>query len=82
MSDPTKHRSSHHPLTAGFPFLWVPRTPSGLPLRKRRSLLIALGCRPRRNAIDNELVARAEPDSTECRHVRASELTGPGHTPR
>jgi hypothetical protein len=52
MSDPTKHRSSHHPLTAGFPFLWVPRTPSGLPLRKRRSWLIALGCRLRRNAID------------------------------
>jgi hypothetical protein len=75
MSDLTKHRSSH-PLTTGFPFLWVPRTPSGLPLRRRQSWLIALRCRLRRNAIDKELAAGAEPDSTECRQLRASELTG------
>jgi hypothetical protein len=76
MSDLTKHKSSHHPWTTGFPFLWVPRTPSGLPLRERRSWLIALRCRLRRKAIDKELAAGADPDSTECRHLRASELTG------
>jgi hypothetical protein len=76
MSDRTKHRSPHHPLTTGFPFLWVPSTPSGLPLRKRRSWLSALRCRLRRNAIDKELAAGAKPDSTECRHLRSSQLTG------
>lgn len=42
-----------------------------------RSLrLTALRCRLRRNAIDRELAAGADPDSSECRHLRASELTG------
>jgi hypothetical protein len=76
MSDLTKHRSSHNPWTSGFPFLWVPRTPSGLPRRERRLWLTALRCRMRRKAIDKELAAGVDPDSTECRHRRASELTG------
>jgi hypothetical protein len=75
MSNLTEHRSSHNPWTTGFPFLWAPRTPRGLPLRRRRSWLIALRCRLRRNAIDKELAAGAEPDSTPCRQLRASELT-------
>jgi hypothetical protein len=75
MSNLTEHRSSHNPWTTGFPFLWAPRTPRGLPLRRRRSWLIALRCRLRRNAIDKELAAGAEPDSTACRQLRASELT-------
>jgi hypothetical protein len=79
MSDFAKHRPSHHPWTTGFPFLWVPRTPRGLPRRRRRSWLIALRCRLRRNAVDKELAAGAEPDSTECRHLRASELTRRGN---
>jgi hypothetical protein len=37
--------------------------------------LIALRCRLRRNAIDQELAAGADPESSECRHLRASELT-------
>jgi hypothetical protein len=84
MSDLTKHRSSHNPWATGFPFLWVPGTPSGLPRREgrlppreRRSWLLAVRCRMRRKAIDKELAAGVDPDSTECRHRRASELTGP-----
>lgn len=42
----------------------------------RSSWLTALGCRLRRNAVDRELAAGADPDSSECRHLRASELTG------
>jgi hypothetical protein len=76
MADLTEHRSSHNPGTAGFPFVWVPRTPSGSPRRERRSWLIALRCRLRRNSIDKQLAAGADPDSTECRHRRPSELTG------
>jgi hypothetical protein len=37
--------------------------------------LTALRCRLRRNAIDKELAAGADPDSGECHHRRASELT-------
>jgi hypothetical protein len=40
------------------------------------SWLTALRCRLRRNAVDRELAAGADPDSSECRHLRASELTG------
>jgi hypothetical protein len=32
----------------------------------------------RRNAIDRELAAGADPDSTQCRHLRAAELTAAG----
>ena len=42
----------------------------------RSSWLTALRCRLRRNAVDRELAAGADPDSSECRHLRASELTG------
>lgn len=77
MTDLTNHRSSYKRWT-GFPFLSVPRTQGGRPGREalRSSWLIALRCRLRRNAIDRELAAGADPDSSDCRHLRASELTG------
>jgi hypothetical protein len=77
MTDLTKHRSSYNPWIIGFPFLAPPRTPGRRPGREplRRSWLIALRCRLRRNAIDRELAAGADPDSSECRHLRAAELT-------
>jgi len=77
MTDLTKHRSSYNPWIIGFPFLAAPRTPGRHPGREplRRSWLIALRCRLCRNAIDRELAAGADPDSSECRHLRAAELT-------
>jgi hypothetical protein len=41
-----------------------------------KNWLITLRCRLRRNAIDRELAGGADPDSSGCRHLRASELTG------
>jgi hypothetical protein len=78
MTDLTKHRSSYNRWTIGFPFLSAPRMPGGPSRRKplRRSWLVALRCRLRRNAIDRELAGGADPDSSECRHLRASQLTG------
>lgn len=77
MTDLIKHRSSYNPWIIGFPFLPPPRTPGEPPRREplRSSWLIALRCRLRRNAIDRELAAGADPDSSECRHLRAAELT-------
>jgi len=77
MSDLTKHRSSFNPWIIGFPFLSTPPTPNGSPGREplRRSWLISLRCRMRRNTIDQELAAGADPDSSECRHLRAAQLT-------
>jgi hypothetical protein len=37
--------------------------------------LVALRCRLRRNAIDTELAAGVDPDSSECHHRRTVELT-------
>lgn len=76
MTDLTKPRPSYNPWISGLPF-WSPRQPGPPPRRKppRRSWLIALRCRLRRNAIDEELAAGADPESSACRHLRASELT-------
>jgi hypothetical protein len=78
MTHLTKHRSSYNPWTIGFPFLSAPQTPGAPPRRGslRSSWRIVLRCRLRRNAIDRELAGGADPDSNECRHLRASELTG------
>lgn len=78
MTDLTKHRSSYNPWSISFPFLPPPPLPGESPRQEppRRSWLIALRCRLRRNAIDHELAAGAGPDSSECRHRRAAELTG------
>jgi hypothetical protein len=77
MTDLSKHKPSHDPWLVGFPFLSAPRPPARSPKREplRRSWLIALRCRLRRNAIDRELAGGADPDSNECRHLRASQLT-------
>jgi hypothetical protein len=75
MTNHTKHRSSYSPWTLGFPPAWIPHLSSGSPVRERCSWLIALRCRLRRNAIDQELAAGVDPDSSECRHRRAAELT-------
>ena len=77
MTDLTKHRSSYNPWIIGFPSLPAPRTPGEEPRweRGRSSWLIALRCRLRRNTIDRELAAGIDPDSSECRHLRAAQLT-------
>ena len=77
MTDLSKHKPPHSPSFMGFPFLAPPptqRTRSGREPQPR-AWLIALRCRLRRNSIDRELAAGADPDSSECRHLRASELT-------
>lgn len=77
MTDLTRRRSSHKPWIAGFPVPAAPRTRGRHRGREplRRRWLIELRCRLRRNAIDRELAAGADPDSSECRHRRAAELT-------
>jgi hypothetical protein len=77
MTDLTKQRSSYNPWIIGFPYLAAPRTPGEAPRRKpqRSSWLIALRCRLHRNTIDRELAAGTDPDSSECRHLRAAQLT-------
>jgi hypothetical protein len=77
MTDPTKHRPSYTPWMMGLPFLPAQPRPPRLPRRepRRRSWLIALRCRLRRNSIDRELAAGVSPNSSECRHLRATELT-------
>jgi hypothetical protein len=76
MTDLTKTRPSYNPWIIGLPF-WSPRQPGGPPRREpsRRSLLVAMRCRLRRNAIDRELAAGADPESSECRRLRAAQLT-------
>jgi hypothetical protein len=75
MTGLTEHKPSHIPWFMGFPFLPAPPTPDGTRAPLRSSWRIALRCRLRRNAIDRELAAGANPDSSECRHLRASQLT-------
>jgi hypothetical protein len=77
MTDFTKYRSSHNPWMIGAPFLPASWTPGEHPAREpsRGSWVTALRCRLRRNSIDHELAAGADPDSSECRHLRAAELT-------
>jgi hypothetical protein len=53
----------------------APPMPAAKRAPVRSSWLIALRCRLRRNAIDRELAAGADPGSNECRHLRASQLT-------
>ena len=77
MTDLTKFRSEYNPWIIGFPSLpgWR-RTPGGQPGRDPlRSWYTALRCRLRRNTIDRALAAGADPESSECRHMRAAELT-------
>jgi hypothetical protein len=80
MTELTEPGSSYDPWIIRFsflPFLPAASTPSGLRRREqpKSSLLIALRCWLRRNAIDRELAAGVEPESSECRDLRASELT-------
>jgi hypothetical protein len=79
MTDLTKYRSSYNPWLLGFPSLPDRPSPDGLPRKElsRGSWLAALRCRFRRNTIDRELAAGADPHSSECRHRRAAELTAP-----
>ena len=76
MADLSKHKASHDPWFIGFPFL--PATPVAGAARHeplRSSWLIALRCRLHRNVIDRQLAAGADPDSSQCRHMRAAQLT-------
>ena len=81
MTDLTEHKPSHSPWFLGFPFLSAPRTTNTNTRAATRgsSWLVALRCRLLRNAIDRELAAGADPDSRECRHLRASQLTAESH---
>ena len=77
MTDLTKHRSSYNPWIIGFPHLPAPRAPGEDRPRERgrSSWLVALRCRLRKNSIDRELAAGTNPDSSDCRHLRAAQLT-------
>ncbi len=75
MTDLSERKPAHSPWLMGFPFLPAPRTPNAGREPLRSSWLTALRCRLRRNAIDRELAAGADPESSECRHLRASQLT-------
>lgn len=75
MTDLTEHKPSDSASFVGFPFLPAAPTPDGKRAPRRSSWRIALRCRLRRNALDRELAAGADPDSNECRHRRASQLT-------
>jgi hypothetical protein len=76
MANLNEHKTSHDPWFIGFPFLPAPNgAGSARGELRRSSWLIALRCRLRRTAIDRQLAAGADPDSSECRHMRASQLT-------
>jgi hypothetical protein len=77
MTDLTKHRSSFNPWIIGFPFLPARPAPGGSPscAPRRSSWLAALRCRLRRNEIDRDLAAGADPDSSQCLRRRAAQLT-------
>jgi hypothetical protein len=76
MPDLTNDSHSHNRRTIGSP-PWVTSRSPRLRNRgpRRGSWLIAGRCRLRRTAIDRELAAGADPESSECLHRRASELT-------
>ena len=59
------------PWAVSYPFL----SPMRDRREPRRSWLIALRCRLRRSAIDRELAAGQDVESSECRQRRAAELT-------
>ena len=76
MADLSKNKTPRDPWFIGFPFLPEPRRAgSARRERRRSSWLIALRCRLRRKVIDRELAAGADPESSDCRHMRASQLT-------
>jgi len=75
MTDLTEHKRSDSPWLTGFPLLPAPPMSDGERAPLRSSWLVALRCRLHRKAIDRELAAGADPDSDECRHLRASQLT-------
>lgn len=70
----TDHKPSQSPWSTGFP-VPTPGTPDTRTRPGRPPWLVALRCRLHRNAIDRELAAGGDPDSSECRHLRASQLT-------
>ena len=80
MTDLTKHRSEYNPWLIGFPFLPATRATGKPPSQEPRSSswLDRFHCRLHRRAIDRELAAGADPNSSDCRHRRASQLTDGG----
>jgi hypothetical protein len=75
MPDLTEQKPSQSPWPVAFPTAPGSRIPDSKSHPERASWLVALRCRLRRNAIDRDLAAGADPDSSECRHSRASQLT-------
>ena len=78
MTDRIQHASSQNPWIVGFPAPLGLQSPPGSHAR-RGSFLAGLRCRLRRGELDRELAAGADPESTECLHRRASELTTRSH---
>ena len=74
MTDRIQHASSQNPWIVGFPVPLGLQTPPGSHVR-RGSFLAGLRCRLRRGELDRELAAGADPQSSECLHRRACELT-------
>jgi hypothetical protein len=79
MTDLTEQKPSPSPGSTGFPSLPVPPTTDGTRAPQRSSWRVALRCRLRRNAIDRELAAGTNPESSPCRHLRAAQLTTEGN---
>lgn len=79
MTDLTEqeHSQQTSPSFMGFPFLPVPRLAERFPdgEKRKRGWLVALRCRMHRSAIDRELADGADPDASDCRHLRAAQLT-------
>lgn len=78
MTDHTKYRSSFNPWILGFPSLPDQPEKGSRPGREpsHRSWLLGIRCRLHQRAIDRELAAGTDPESSACRHRRAAQLTG------
>ena len=78
MTDHTKYRSDFNPWILGFPSLPDQPEKGSRPGREpsHRSWFLGIRCRLHRRAIDRELAAGIDPESSACRHRRASQLTG------
>lgn len=76
MSNLTRRKSPFNPWLIGLPFLPAARSLEDRAIDEVREMSWStrFRCRLRRRAIDQELRAGVDPDSTDCRRARATEL--------
>lgn len=75
MPDVRNPKPPQSPWSTGLPFVAAPAPRETKSEYGPASWLVALGCLLHRNAIDRELAAGSDPDASECRQRRASQLT-------